>query len=59
MAQCVMPVGFIAPYTSLPVLLPARLDTFESLLLQITLADVLALAFFVAAWFGYTRYADR
>ena len=40
MAQCVMPVGFIAPYTSLPVLLPARLDTFESLLLQITLADV-------------------
>lgn len=35
------------------------LDSIEPLLLQITSADVLALSFFVAAWFGYSFYADR
>jgi uncharacterized membrane protein len=35
------------------------LDTIQPLLLQVTSADVLALAFFIAAWFGYSFYADR
>ena len=33
--------------------------TLEPLLLQVTPADALALAFFLAAWFGYSFYADR
>lgn len=35
------------------------MESIEYLLLQVTPADVLALAFFVAAWFGYSFYADR
>ena len=35
------------------------MEPIEHLLLQVTPADVLALAFFIAAWFGYSFYADR
>ena len=35
------------------------MHTLEPLLLQVTPADALALAFFLAAWFGYSFYADR
>jgi uncharacterized membrane protein len=35
------------------------LDLLQSLLLQITPLDVAALVFFLAAWFGYSFYADR
>ncbi len=35
------------------------MQALEPLLLQVTPADALALAFFLAAWFGYSFYADR
>jgi uncharacterized membrane protein len=38
---------------------PGPVDTLEHLLLSVTSADVLALSFFIAAWFGYSLYADR